>query len=84
MHVKNFLIANSANPEDPVEGTELNSTWEVEDDLLEEPALEISDLLMSVLTNLNRNMDHMVGSLSLSARAMSILNLSSKAEARVF
>ena len=41
--VKNFVMANSTNPEDPIKGTKLNSTGEVEDDLLNEPALEISD-----------------------------------------
>ena len=45
LHVNIFLMANSTNPEDPVEGTELNSTREVEDDLLGELALEISDPL---------------------------------------
>ena len=67
-------MANSTNPEDPIKGTELNSTREVEDDLLGEPALEISDLLMSVLTNLNKNMDHMAGSLSAMGEAFAALS----------
>ena len=56
-------MANLTNPEDSVEGTELNSAGAVEDALLEESALENSDSLLSVLTNLNQNMDHMAGSL---------------------
>ena len=72
-------MANSTNPEDPVKGTELNSTGKVEDDLLDELALEISDPLISVLTNLNRNMDHMVGSLSAMGEAFTAL---SKRDAR--
>lgn len=47
-------MANSTNLEDPVEG---NSTEAVEDALLEESALKNSDSLLSVLTNLNQNMD---------------------------
>ena len=69
LQVKNFVMASSTNPEDPIKGTKLNSTGEVEDDLLDQPALEISDPPMSVLTNLNRNMDHMAGSLSAMAEA---------------
>ena len=67
-------MANSTNLQDPDEGTELNSTEEVEDDLLEEPALENSDSLLSVLTNLNRNMDHMAGSLSAMGEAFAALS----------
>ena len=52
-------MANSTNPEDPVEGTELNSTEADEDALLQKSALENSDSLLSVLTNLNQSMDHM-------------------------
>ena len=46
-------MAKLTNPEDSVEGTELNSAGAVEDALLEESALENSDSLLSVLTNLN-------------------------------
>ena len=53
------MMANTTNPEDSVEGTEIYSTEAVEDALLEESALENSDSLLSVLTNLNQNMDHM-------------------------
>ena len=67
-------MANSTNLQDPDEGTELNSTEEAEDDLLEEPALENSDSLSSVLTNLNRNMDHMAGSLSAMGEAFAALS----------
>ena len=74
LHVKNFVMANSTNPEDPTKGTELNSTGEVEDDLLDELALKISHPLMSVLTNLNRNMDHMAGSLSAMGEAFAALS----------
>lgn len=74
LHVKNFVMANSTNPEDPAKGTELNSTGEVEDDLLDELALKISHPLMSVLTNLNRNMDHMAGSLSAMGKAFAALS----------
>ena len=64
LHGKNFFMANSTNLEDPVEGTKRNSTAAVEDALLEESALEKSDSLLSVLTSLNQNMDHMAGSLT--------------------
>ena len=67
-------MANSTNLQDPDEGTELNSTEEVKDDLLEEPALENSDSLLSVLTTLNRNMDHMAGSLSAMGKAFAALS----------
>ena len=67
-------MANSTNLEDPVEGTELNSTDAVEDALLEESALENSDLLLSVLTNLNQNMDQIAGSLSALGKAFTALS----------
>ena len=67
-------MANLINLEDPVEGTELNSAEEVEDALLEESALENSDSLLSVLTNLNQNMDHMAGSLSAMGEAFAALS----------
>ena len=67
-------MANSTNLKDPVEGTELNPTEAIEDALLEESALEISDSLMSVLTNLNQNMDHMAGSLSAMDEAFAALS----------
>ena len=67
-------MANSTNLEDSVEGTELNSTEAVEDALLEESALENSDSLLSVLTNLNQNMDQMAGSLSAMGEAFAALS----------
>ena len=67
-------MANSTNLEDPVEGTELTSTEAVEDALLEESALENSDSLLSVLTNLNQNMDQMAGSLSAMGKAFAALS----------
>ena len=67
-------MANLTNPEDSVEGTELNSAGAVEDALLEESALENSDSLLSVLTNLNQNMDHMAGSLSAMGEAFAALS----------
>ena len=67
-------MANSTNLEDPVEGTELNSTEAVEDALLEESAFENSDSLLSVLTNLNQNMDQMAGSLSAMGKAFAALS----------
>lgn len=67
-------MANSTNLEDPVEGTELNSTEAVEDALLEESALENSDSLLSVLTILNQNMDQMAGSLSAMGKAVTPLS----------
>ena len=39
------MMANSTNPGDPVEGTEIYSTEAVKDALLEESALENSDSL---------------------------------------
>lgn len=67
-------MVNSTNLEDPVEGTELNSTEAVEDALLEESALENSDSLLSVLTNLNQSMDQMAGSLSAMGEAFAALS----------
>ena len=64
LHGRNFMMANTTNPEDSVEGTEIYSTEAVEDALLEESALENSDSLLSVLTNLNQNMDCLGDSLS--------------------
>lgn len=64
-------MANSTNLEDPVEG---NSTEAVEDALLEESALENSDSLLSVLTNLNQNMDQIAGSLSAMGKAFAALS----------
>ena len=40
------MMANTTNPEDSVEGTEIYSTEAVEDALLEESALENSDSLL--------------------------------------
>ena len=68
------MMANTTNPEDSVEGTEIYSTEAVEDALLEESALENSDSLLSVLTNLNQNMDHMAGSLSAMGEAFVALS----------
>ena len=67
-------MAKSTNLEDPVEGTALNSTEAVEDALLEESALENSDSLLSVLTNLNQNMDRMAGSLTAMGEAFAVLS----------
>ena len=67
-------MANLTNPEDSVEGTELNSAGVVEDALLEESALENGDSLLSVLTNLNQNMDHMAASLSAMGEAFAALS----------
>ena len=67
-------MANLTNPEDSVEGMELNSAGAVEDALLEESALENNDSLLSVLTNLNQNMDHMAGSLSAMGEAFTALS----------
>ena len=67
-------MANLTNPEDSVEGTELNSAGAVEDALLEESALENSDSLLSVLTNLKQNMDHMADSLSAMGEAFAALS----------
>lgn len=64
-------MVNSTNLEDPVEG---NSTEAVVDALLEESALENSDSLLSVLTNLNQNMDQMAGSLSAMGKAFAALS----------
>ena len=66
-------MAKSTNLEDPVEGTALNSTEAVEDALLEESALENSDSLLSVLTNLNQNMDRMAGLLAAMGEAFAVL-----------
>ena len=67
-------MAKSTNLQDPVEGTALNSTEAVEDALLEESALENSDSLLSVLTNLNQNMDRMAGSLTAMGEAFAVLS----------
>ena len=67
-------MAKSTNLENPVEGTALNSTEAVEDALLEESALENSDSLLSVLTNLNQNMDRMAGSLTAMGEAFAVLS----------
>ena len=60
--------------EAPVEGTEHNSTAAVQVALLEESALENSDSLLSVLTNLNQNMDYMAGSLTAIVEAFAALS----------
>lgn len=67
-------MANSTNHEDPVEGRELNSTKAVEGTLLEDSALKTSDSLLSALTNLNQNMDHMAGSLIVMGKAFAALS----------
>ena len=67
-------MANTNNPEDPDETTKESSTEEVEDELLENPALDNSDSLLRVLTNLNRNMDYMVGTLSAMGEAFAALS----------
>lgn len=67
-------MANSTNHEDPVEGRELNSTKVVEGTLLEDSALKTSDSLLSALTNLNQNMDHMAGSLIVMGKAFAALS----------
>ena len=67
-------MAKTNNPEDPDEITEENPTEEVEDEFLEDPALDNSDSLLRVLTNLNRNMDHMAGSLSAMGDAFAVLS----------
>ena len=68
------MMTNTTNPEDSVEGKDIYSTEAVEDALLEESALENSDSLLSVLTNLNQNMDHMAGSLSAMGEAFAALS----------
>lgn len=67
-------MANSTNHEDLVEGRELNSTKAVEGTLLEDSALKTSDSLLSALTNLNQNMDHMAGSLIVMGKAFAALS----------
>ena len=67
-------MANLTNPEDSIEGTELNFAGAVKDALLEESALENSNSLLSVLTNLNQNVDHMAGSLSAMGEAFAALS----------
>lgn len=67
-------MAKSTNSEDPLEGTELPSTEEVEDDLLEESVLENSDSLLSALAKLNKNIDHMAGSMSAMGDAFAALS----------
>lgn len=67
-------MAKSTNSEDTPEGTGPPSTEEIEDDLLEESALENSDSLLSVLEKLNQNMDHMAGSMSAMGEAFAALS----------
>ena len=67
-------MANSTNPTDPGEGTQIISTVEEEDELLEDSALENRDSLLSVLTNLNRNVDHMASSMSAMGEAFAALS----------
>ena len=75
-------MANLTNPEDSVEGTELNSVGAVEDALLEESALENSDSLLSVLTNLNQNMDHIGGFIVRHGRSFRCFVKTAPSEAR--
>lgn len=67
-------MAKTNHPEDPNEIPKENPAEEVEDDLLEDPALDNSDSLLRVLTNLDRNMDHMAGSLSAMGEAFAALS----------
>jgi len=67
-------MAKTNNPEDPNEITRENPIEEVEDEFLEDPALDNSDSLLRVPTNLNRNMDHMACSLSAMGEAFAALS----------
>ena len=74
MHVEIFIIAKTNHPEDPDEIMKENPTEEVEVEVLEDPALDNSDSLSRVLTNLNQNMDHMASSLSAMGEAFVALS----------
>jgi len=67
-------MAKTNNPGDPNEITRENPIEEVEDEFLEDPALDNSDSLLRVPTNLNRNMDHMADSLSAMGEAFAALS----------
>jgi len=74
LHVEIFIIAKTNHPEDPDEIMKENPTEEVEVEVLEDPALDNSDSLSRVLTNLNQNMDHMASSLSAMGEAFVALS----------
>ena len=74
LHVQIFIMVKTNHPENLDEITKENSTEEVEDELLEDPALDNSDSLLRVLTNFNPNMDHMAGSLSAMGKAFAALS----------
>ena len=80
LHVEIFIIAKTNNLENPDEITKENTT----DEFQEDPALDNSDSLLRVLTNLYRNLDHMAGSLSPMGEAFAALSKqrSTKRDAR--
>ena len=67
-------MVNSTNLKDPTEGMALNATEAVEGTFLEESALENSDSLLGVLTNVNQNMHCMPSSLTAMGKAFTALS----------